>query len=551
MGSESNQQVADNPAPQKERTIFVLYIPGGAMLGIIPALVLNQLEKLTETHVTELFQVFDGVSTGSILVAGLNMRDKEDPSKPMLSAYNGFELFCKHGPRYFPEIPGRLTKMWVANALNIFIDYVDPLAADELAIKEIGGFCKKLRDEAPWEYRERVARLEELGTSRWLTKASRDEVMNICEELKDISENVDNLTAKIGELVFMRTSSNKMGIVFKKAAIQGSHVILNNYANNYMFDPKVPLENYQSIMGDRRLSDAMRSIYVSTYDIRNNQAHTFFCRKQDFFSRDPATPSVTSAHNNKLWDIVMASTANPFAYPPHITEDGTICSDKAPVHTPLNSIQDVLDHKPADAKVKLVVVGTGHYLSKDQTMDGDAVRERYVKYGVAGNLIKGHEIAELEHYVMSMMRETIRNRLGSENIIELSPRLSPHTKTEMLRFPSKDALDSSKGNIEKIVQRAQDFIVEEDPQIRNLAQMLIDNLHNLGQMDDEKYERVSHKIGVRPEADDFKEDHSDQDEVVDRNVPPEPGPIKKAFNRLANMLRPRPPGGGGPRGPQP
>jgi hypothetical protein len=549
MGSDSSVQAAEQAPPAKERTIFVLYIPGGAMLGIIPALVLNQLEKLTETSVTQLFQVFDGVSTGSILVAGLNMRDPEDPTKPMLTAYNGFELFCKHGPRYFPEIPGRMTKMWVANALNIFIDYVDPSAADELAIDEIKGFCAKLAEVAPWEYRERVQRLEELGTSRWLTKATRDEFMGICEELKDISDEVDQLTGKIGELLFLRTSTGKLGIVFKKSAIHASKFILNNYAHDYMFDPKVPLENYQSIMGDRRLSDALRSIYVSAYDIRNGKAHTFFCRKEDFFSLDPNTPSVTSANDNKLWDIIMASTANPFAYPPHITEDGVICSDKAPVHTPLNSIQDVLDHKPADAKVKLVVLGTGHYLSKDQNMDGDAVRERYIKYGVAGNLIKGREIAELEHYVMSMMRDTIRTRLGNENIIEISPRMSPHTKTEMMKFPSKDALDSSKQNIEKIVQRAQDLIVEEDPQIRNLAQMLIDNLHNLGQMDDEKYARISAKIGVRAGPEEFEEDHNEQNEVVDRNVPPGPGKLKRAFMMVTNFFRPRPRPPQGPKGP--
>lgn len=534
----------DTPSPApvaatKDRTIFVLYIPGGAMFGIIPALVLNHLEKITECHTTELFQVFDGVSTGSILVTGLNMRDAAQPEKPMLSGYQGFELFCKHGPRYFKQIPGRLAKMWTANALNVFIDTVDPLEADELAIDELRDLLKDLSQKTPWEYRDRVKRLEEIALGRWITKATRKEALQICEELDDISPEIDSITDKIGELVFLRTSTTCLGRVFRQSAMAGANFVLKNYANGYMFDPKIPLQNYQAIMGDRRLSDTIRSIYVSAYDIRSGKVKTFFHRKNDFFSTDPHLPGTTSEHDNKLWDVLMASTANPFAYPPHITEDGTVCSDKAPVHTPLTCIQDVLDHKPADAKVKLIVLGTGRYLSKDSKLDGDTVKERYIKYGVAGNLIKGREIAELEHYVMSSMRDTIRQRLGAENIVEISPRMSPHTKTELMKFPSTDSLNASKENIEKIVQRAQDLIVEEDEAIRTLAQDLVDNLYNLGQMDEEKYLRVSQRLGIRTTHADVADEHDGQREVIDRHVPPGPGPLKQAFTFVANIFRPR------------
>ena len=547
MSNTAPATPAQPAGPPKERTIFVLYVPGGAMLGIIPALLLHQLEKLTETPVTDLFQVFDGVSTGAILVAGLNMRDAQNPKNPMLSGYNGYEMFCKHGPRYFPKVPGRMAKMWTANALNIFIDYVDPLAADELAIDEIKDLCAELKEKAPWEYRDHIQRLEKLATSRWVTKKTQFEILQICDELDDLSEDVDNLTAKLSELSFLRTRSSPLGIVFKKAAIHSAKFVLNNYAHDYLFDPKVPLQNYQGIMGDRRLSDTRRSIYISAYDIKSGHIKTFFSRKADFFSTDPETPSVTSEANNKLWDVVMASTANPFAYPPHITEDGLVCSDKAPVHTPLTCIQDVLDNKPADAKVKLVVLGTGRYITRNPKLTDDTVKERYIKYGVAGNLVKGRELAELEHYVMSAMRETIRQRIGNENIIEITPRLSPHTKTELMRFPSTDILDASKENIEKIVQRAQDLIVEEDMQMRNLAQMLVDNLHNLGQMDDEKYNRVSLRLGVRAAPEEIIEDRQEQNEVIDRNVPPPPGPLKRAFEAVTSFFRPRKP----PSGPTP
>lgn len=541
------QPSAPAATPPKERTIFVLYIPGGAMLGIIPSLVLNQIEKLTECHATDLFQVFDGVSTGSILVAGLNLRDPADTAKPEFTAHNSFEMFCKHGPRYFPHIPGRMTKMWTANALNIFIDYVDPQAADELAIYEIRDLCQILKDKAPWEYRDRIQHLEKLATSQWMTKKTQHEVLKICDELDDLSDDINKITAKLSEVAFLRTSSSRLGILFKKATINSAKFVLRNYAHDYLFDPKTPRDNYQEFMRDTRLSETLRSVYISAYDIQSGQVKTFFSRKQDFFSTASDNPSITSANDNKLWDIVMASTANPFAFPPHVTEDGRICSDKAPVHTPLHCIQDVLDHKPADARVKLVVLGTGNYITKNNKMDGETLRERYIKYGVAGNLVKGREIAELEHYVMSSMRETIRQRIGDDNIIEISPRLSPHTHTEMMRFPAKDVLNASKENIEKIVQRGQDLIVEEDEAIRNLSQSLIDNLHNLGQIDDEKHRRVTLRLGVRTPPAEIIEQRQEQNEIVDRNVPPPPGPLRRAFNSVTAFFRPRKP----PTGPLP
>jgi hypothetical protein len=540
-----------SPAPEapQDRTIFVLYVPGGAMLNLIPYLVLNHLEKITECPTTELFQVFDAVSGGTLPVVGLNMRDPQNPAQPKLTGHDGFELFCKHGPRYFPQIPGRMAKMWTANALNIFKDYVDPLEADELAIDELQDIFKELSQKAPWEYRDRIKRLEEIAISRWVTKKSQKEALQICEELDDISDEIDQLTDKIGELVFLRTSSSCLGIVFKKSALGIADMVLKHYANNYMFDPTVPKEIYQGILGENRLSDTIRSVYVSAYDIKTGKVKTFFSRKQDFFSTAPDNPTVTSEHNNKLWDIILASTANPFAFPPHVTEDGTVCTDKAPVHTPLTCIQDVLDHKPADAKVKLIVLGTGRYITKSSKMDDDTVKERYIKYGVAGNLVKGREIAELEHYVMSTMRDTIRQRIGNENIIEISPRMSPHTKTELMKFPSTDIMNASKENIEKIVQRAQDLIVEEDVAIRELAQMLVDNVYNLGRMDREKYVRVSERLGIRTTHEDVAEEHDDQKDIVDRNVPPGPGPLKRAFMFVTNMIRPtpKPPSGPAPR----
>lgn len=51
----------------------VLSIDGGGIRGIVPALVLAELERLTERRVAELFDLIAGTSTGGILALGLTM----------------------------------------------------------------------------------------------------------------------------------------------------------------------------------------------------------------------------------------------------------------------------------------------------------------------------------------------------------------------------------------------------------------------------------------------------------------------------------------------
>lgn len=545
MTTEDAPKAATAP-PAPDRTIYILYIPGGGMNGIMPALMLDRLEKLTGCSTSDLFQVFDGVSTGSILAAGMTLEDPARPGKAQLSGHDGFELFCHHGPAFFPDIPGRFSKMWIANALNTLLDYIDPQIADELAIDEIGETCDELLKKTPWEYHERVRRLRELATTHWLTQKKRNEALHICDELDDISDEIDQLTDKVNELIYWRILCTRISIGFRKAAIGACNFVLNNYAHDYLFDPEVQIGTYKKFMGERRLSDSLRSIYISAYDIQSGSPIVFFNRKADFFSRDPATPSITSKGNHKLVDVIMSSTANPFAVPPYTTEDGVVCSDKAPVHTPLHCVQDVMAHKPPDAKVKLVVLGTGKYFTKNQKVDNKTVRDRYIKYGVPGMMIKGKEIAELEHYVMGMMRDTVKMQLGEENIIELSPRLAPHNMTELKKFPSKNVLNASKDNIEKIVHRSMDFLVEEDDAIRSLAQELVDNLYNLGQIPDDKYAAACTNIGLKTGTDEIERKRKDMTDIIDRNVPPPPGPLKRLFSTLSGyMPRPR------PRGPAP
>lgn len=477
----------------KKRTIFILYIPGGAMLGIIPAVVLARLEELTETPTAELFQAFDGVSTGSVLAAGMNV--------PGMTGAQGTELFCKNGPSFFPSIPGRTGRMLTANIVNVLQDYLDPAKADELLILELGKLCDALRAKMPADSHAQVDVLEEKISRKWLTPSRKKDALRLCEKLARKFPGLEEDLSMIGELVFARTSCGRLSMTFKRAAVGALEAVkwcMNaDDPDKYMYDPENPRKTYMGIFGERRLSDCTRSIYISTYDARNNRVITFFNRRKDFFSMVPEIGSETSPGNHKLWDVVMASTANPYAFPPHKTEDGIVCVDKAVIHPPFAAVNDIMEHKPADADVKIVILGTGKYL---KTLPEDMIVEYYKNIGVLGNLMKGREIAELEGYIMSASHAVLCRTLGKDAVIDISPRLVPHTYSEAQEFPARDSLNASEDNIKKILRQARNLLVAEDDRIRELAHMLAENLYNLGQMSEEKYKRVRERIGVKSES---------------------------------------------------
>lgn len=79
--------------------IKVLSIDGGGIRGIIPAMVLAEIEKRTERRIAELFDLIAGTSTGGILALGLTKRGAD--GKPEYTAERGIKLYEKEGGRIF------------------------------------------------------------------------------------------------------------------------------------------------------------------------------------------------------------------------------------------------------------------------------------------------------------------------------------------------------------------------------------------------------------------------------------------------------------------
>src|ERR1700728_2338207 len=79
--------------------IKILSIDGGGIRGIIPAMVLAEIEKRTQRPIACLFDLIAGTSTGGILALGLSI-PKTSPG-PLYAASQLFEMFEREGSRIF------------------------------------------------------------------------------------------------------------------------------------------------------------------------------------------------------------------------------------------------------------------------------------------------------------------------------------------------------------------------------------------------------------------------------------------------------------------
>ena len=78
----------------------ILSIDGGGIRGIIPAMVLAEIEKSTQKPIIELFDVIAGTSTGGILACGLCVPNAEGAAK--FPASELVDLYLHEGRRIFP-----------------------------------------------------------------------------------------------------------------------------------------------------------------------------------------------------------------------------------------------------------------------------------------------------------------------------------------------------------------------------------------------------------------------------------------------------------------
>ena len=86
----------------------VLSLDGGGIRGVIPALILHELERRTGQPICDLFDLIAGTSTGGVLALGLTCPDPgsvaDDPAgrpAPLYTAEDIAELYARDGRRIF------------------------------------------------------------------------------------------------------------------------------------------------------------------------------------------------------------------------------------------------------------------------------------------------------------------------------------------------------------------------------------------------------------------------------------------------------------------
>ncbi|APR99031.1 patatin-like phospholipase family protein [Wolbachia endosymbiont of Folsomia candida] len=95
-------------------TKFILSVDGGGIRGIIPALILAEIEHRTKKPISQIFDLMAGTSTGGIVVAGLCKKDGK--GKPQYSASDLVELYQEYGSYIFKSSFLRKAITWLNGA---------------------------------------------------------------------------------------------------------------------------------------------------------------------------------------------------------------------------------------------------------------------------------------------------------------------------------------------------------------------------------------------------------------------------------------------------
>lgn len=75
---------------------------GGGMRGIIPAMIMAEIEKRTELRMAQMVDMFTGPSTGSILNAALTRRNRRHDTLPQYKARHMIRFYEREGRNIFP-----------------------------------------------------------------------------------------------------------------------------------------------------------------------------------------------------------------------------------------------------------------------------------------------------------------------------------------------------------------------------------------------------------------------------------------------------------------
>lgn len=111
----------------------VLSIDGGGIRGIIPSMILAEIEKRTGKRIHEMFDLIAGTSTGGIIALGLTMPSEQDSQQAKYYAKDLVELYQKEGQTIFRKNGNKLSAV-LRNSLEKILSKfsLPPINIDDL-----------------------------------------------------------------------------------------------------------------------------------------------------------------------------------------------------------------------------------------------------------------------------------------------------------------------------------------------------------------------------------------------------------------------------------
>jgi patatin-like phospholipase/acyl hydrolase len=146
--------------------IKVLSLDGGGIRGIVPALVLEEIERRTSQSVAETFDLIAGTSTGGILALGLTKPAEPGGTRPFYRAGDLVEMYATRGARIFRHRvlngPGPLKSMLEEKypregLVSVLEEYLGESRLKE-AVCDLLVPAYEIERRAPWFFRSARAR---------------------------------------------------------------------------------------------------------------------------------------------------------------------------------------------------------------------------------------------------------------------------------------------------------------------------------------------------------------------------------------------------------
>jgi patatin-like phospholipase/acyl hydrolase len=142
----------------------VLSIDGGGIRGLIPAMVLAEIERRTSRPTSEVFDLVAGTSTGGILALGLTKPGQG--GEPQYSAKRLIELYETEGEKIFDRptwhrihsVGGLAEEKFPSKGIaDVTREYFGDVRLAE-ALTEVLITAYEIEDRAPWFFKRRHAR---------------------------------------------------------------------------------------------------------------------------------------------------------------------------------------------------------------------------------------------------------------------------------------------------------------------------------------------------------------------------------------------------------